>query len=223
MTTQSDEFFELLSNGQMILKEDTHLSAWAKEHNNIVTDPYLFLFLEPHLTDVNCIWDIGANIGDHTRAYLDMGKDVYAFEPNPYAFKCLCHNCPESKNYNLAASSKKGTLSFELLSNVGASRISEKGDIHVSSVQLDSLKLPKPDFIKIDIEGWEMHALSGMKKTIRKYKPKLFIEINHGALSANGHSHLDIINFISEFSYENVITYPIGSTYEDLQLDILVW
>jgi len=215
--------FEMLENGQMILKNDTHLSAWAKEHKNIISDPYLFMFLKPHLNDVDCIWDIGANIGDHTRAYLDMGKTVLAFEPNPLAFECLCHNCPESKNYNLAASSKKGTLMFETLDNVGASRVSKEGGTSVPAAALDKLDLQKPDFIKIDIEGWEVNALHGMKKTIKAHKPKLFIEINHGALAANDHTYIDIIDFIRDGGYKNIITYPLGSTYQDPQLDILAY
>jgi FkbM family methyltransferase len=215
--------FEFLQNGQMILSNDTHLSTWAKEHGNTITDPHLFEFLKQYLDEAQCVWDIGANIGDHTRAYLDMGKTVYAFEPNPLAYECLCHNCPDSHYYSLAANSKEGELTFETLDNVGASCISKNGEIKVKAVKLDTLDLPKPDFIKIDIEGWEVNALIGMKKTINKYKPKLFIEINHGALAKNGHNYTTIIDFVKEAGYENIITYPIGSTYEDPQLDILAY
>lgn len=215
--------FEFLQNGQKILSNDTHLSKWAKEHGTIVTDPYLFAFLQKYLDRVECIWDIGANIGDHTRAYLDMGKNVYAFEPNPLAYECLCHNCPEAHNYNLAANSEFAELTFETLDNVGASRISKNGEIVVKAVELDTLGLPKPDFIKIDVEGWEVHALKGMKQTILANKPILFIEINHGALSQNGHNADDILDFVQSAGYENVITYPINSVISDPQLDILVF
>jgi len=39
--------------------------------------------------------------------------------------------------------------------------------------------LPKPDFIKIDIEGLEYQALLGMPKTVNSYSPQFHIEI-HG-------------------------------------------
>lgn len=215
--------FEFLQNGQMILSNDTHLSTWAKEHHNIITDPYLFKFLKPYLDKAQCVWDIGANIGDHTRAYLDMGKTVYAFEPNPLAYECLCHNCPDSHNYNLAANSKDDELTFETLANVGESRISENGEIKVKAVKLDTLDLPKPDFIKIDVEGWEIHALQGMQDSINTHKPMLFIEINHDALSQNGHTADDILNFVKSAGYKNIITYPINSVISDPQLDILAF
>ena len=43
-------------------------------------------------------------------------------------------------------------------------------------VSIDSLKLPKVDFIKIDIEGMEMEALAGARKTLNKHKPMLLVE-----------------------------------------------
>ena len=41
-------------------------------------------------------------------------------------------------------------------------------------------KLPKPDLIKIDVEGLELDVLLGAKATIEKSKPKLLVEM-HGA------------------------------------------
>jgi FkbM family methyltransferase len=42
--------------------------------------------------------------------------------------------------------------------------------------------LPKPDFVKIDVEGFEMDVLYGMVETIDNYKPDLLIEV-HGEIS----------------------------------------
>jgi hypothetical protein len=43
----------------------------------------------------------------------------------------------------------------------------------------DSLKLNiKPHFIKIDTEGFDEFVLSGLKKTIKKFKPIFLIEYN---------------------------------------------
>jgi hypothetical protein len=39
--------------------------------------------------------------------------------------------------------------------------------------------LPKPDFVKIDVEGLELDVLRGMTQTISDYKPELFVEL-HG-------------------------------------------
>ena len=215
---------EELDNGQWVVAGDTHLGLWAKEHGSIITDPYLFEFLKPHLDDVKTIWDIGANIGDHTRQYLDWGKTVVAIEPNPITFKCLKHNCPEALCLNIAASDIKGELRFEHLDNVGASRVGIDGNISVSAEALDDLiDLPIPDFVKIDVEGWEVNALLGMLKTLKKYKPIIYIEINSGALANNEYTGDDVLSILQDtLGYSNFTYYPEGSVLGDPQFDILV-
>ena len=47
----------------------------------------------------------------------------------------------------------------------------------VETRTLDSYNLPKVDFIKIDVEGWEEQVLEGGMKTILKYRPIMYIEI----------------------------------------------
>lgn len=42
-------------------------------------------------------------------------------------------------------------------------------------------KLPRVDFIKMDIEGAELNALKGAEKTIRSFKPRLAISVYHQA------------------------------------------
>ncbi len=53
----------------------------------------------------------------------------------------------------------------------------------VNTITIDDLvsreKLDKVDFIKMDIEGAEQHALKGAEKTLQKFTPKLAITIYH--------------------------------------------
>ena len=56
-------------------------------------------------------------------------------------------------------------------------KFKDKYEVIVKTKKLDSFDLPKVDFIKIDVEGYEAQVLSGAKKTILKWKPKIYIEI----------------------------------------------
>jgi FkbM family methyltransferase len=44
------------------------------------------------------------------------------------------------------------------------------------AINIDSLKLPRIDFIKIDVEGMEMEALIGAAESVAQSKPALLIE-----------------------------------------------
>ena len=59
--------------------------------------------------------------------------------------------------------------------------------IDVSTMSLDDLieqfALRPPDFIKMDIEGGEVVAVPGMRRTLARFKPTLLIEL-HGRASA---------------------------------------
>jgi FkbM family methyltransferase len=67
------------------------------------------------------------------------------------------------------------------------SQIIAEGHFRELRVNVDTLDdaivahdLPKPDLIKIDIEGMEYAAMLGMSKTLESYSPQLYVEI-HGA------------------------------------------
>lgn len=212
---------EALPNGQWTVAGDTHLGAWAKQHGSIITDPHLFAWLKPRLGGVKVVWDIGANIGDHARAYLDWGMRVVAIEPNPLAFLCLQHNCPEANNVNIAASDEVGELRFTQFENVGASRVTKDGDTTVKAYTLDMLTcLDAPDFVKLDCEGWEVHALRGMIGTLKEHQPIIFVEVNKGALAANGHTRDDIVTLLKEAGYTSFTSYPENVSQDGEQFDL---
>ena len=84
---------------------------------------------------------------------------------------------------------------------------SETGTKNVE-VNIDTLdncfkeyNLPKPDFIKIDIEGLEYDALIGMNEIIKNWKPSLYIEI-HGADYQCKLTNINrIVNYLYKRSY----------------------
>ena len=148
--------------------------------------------------------DCGANIGVHTiewaTAMTGWGS-VIAIEAQERIYYALAgniaiNNCFNAVAMNAAVSSENGILkipapdyltpasfgSLELRPRADSHFIgqavnySDEATVPVQKMALDTLQLPRVDFIKIDIEGMEMEALEGASETIARCRPILLIE-----------------------------------------------
>ena len=161
--------------------------------------------------------DLGANIGSHSillSRLVSEGK-VFSFEPQSLTFSLLQNNlllnlCKNVFAYKFAISDTElKTVSMEVTSYSGASinngevSISQNatnGDLTISK-RLDDLDLPPIKFIKIDIQGSEVGALNGAKKTIARYRPTMFVEIEEQRLRLLGTSSKELIELLLEYNY----------------------
>ncbi len=127
--------------------------------------------------------DCGAYIGDTAAEYIKyVGNpdSLIAIEPDTKTYKRLCKNCEELpfvKCINAAVSNTVGKIPFKS----GGSRSSSiKTDgSEIDCISIDSLKLSRCDYIKMDVEGNESNAINGARETIKSYKPKMFISCYH--------------------------------------------
>lgn len=151
----------------------------------------------------DCVVDIGANVGSHTVALAKAvapGGCVMAFEPQPRVFHLLGANTIINGLTNVrlflaACAAEPGSLWFPELDysqtrNVGAFNIEDMRGAeqkyqatghrigqHVPIVTLDDVyDLPALRLIKVDVEGLELGVLKGAEKTIRRFRPALYVE-----------------------------------------------
>lgn len=132
--------------------------------------------------------DVGANNG-HFSIYLSTRPGfkghVHAFEPIPGTFAALramvdALRCGDTVTcYQAAASDSVGTANMDLGGHAGLASIKEgsvENGIAVPTLTLDSLSLPRVDFIKVDVEGHEINVLKGADQLINSHKPYVFLE-----------------------------------------------
>lgn len=202
---------KILPNNIAVLENDSHISRWVEAHGKLDHDEYSLPIILEHIKEGDYVVDAGAFIGDHTTAYLKaVGPSGYvmAFEPNPEAYRCLLHNCPDAQNVFAGLGEKEDKLRFATGTNMGASHICGIGDKKVDIVTLDSYNLPKLDFLKLDVEGFEIPALKGATKTIFKFKPTMWIEVNRWALERNRESPLSLLTYVTSVLGYEVTAYP---------------
>lgn len=137
-----------------------------------------------HLTENEIILDLGAYDGDTIREFLNVtgGKyeKIIAFEPDAKNFKKLERKTENLSNItllNVGAWDKEETLYFQKKAARGSR--TEKDGIPVEFVSVDGTVKDGVTFIKMDIEGAELKALEGAKKTIMENLPKLYVCAYH--------------------------------------------
>lgn len=185
-----------------------HIQKQIYEHKNFYEINTLG-FIKDNFSNISNIVEVGANIGNHMLYYCSQlqAQTVYCFEPNKINRSVLEKNISLNhlennvKVFDVALGEKSGIgveKSFSL-ANTGMNRIEavDANAIHGISIKpMDDFKFEKIDFIKIDVEGFEVQVLIGAKETILKNKPIIMVEVFE--------DNLAFVNaFMTDLGYEN--------------------
>lgn len=144
--------------------------------------------------------DIGAYIGDTTEYIAKMTggnySKIYCFEPDKKCLDILRKNTEKYENVEIVekgAWNKYEKLLIQEDSEHGASSIGNDTGYEIEVDCIDNCIEENVcvTHIKMDIEGAELQALQGAKRTIQMYKPKLAICVYH-----KNEDILDIPNYI---------------------------
>lgn len=138
-------------------------------------------------------FDIGANIGIYTLySAIARANTVYAFEPHSASYKNLLdsinlNNLNNCFAYGVAISNQINLNSINVKNmheGVADNVVGQRGDYYHGCVEmhLDFLVgrkiIPQPDYIKIDVDGFEDKVIRGSWSTIQQSKSVL-VEIDH--------------------------------------------
>ena len=150
--------------------------------------------------------DIGANVGQHSLFMATQGARVQAFEPYPAVAACLArhvelnqlgdvtlHQVGLAENDELLPfqpplDANQGAGSFQLDDAMTAHNCESlpvvRADDYFRSEEINNIAL-----IKIDVEGFERSALSGMQAILATERPVLVMELSHDTEQAFGSEH----------------------------------
>jgi FkbM family methyltransferase len=171
------------------------------------------------------IFDVGANLGHWTTGMLnrlntdDTQPKIIMFEPQSQCWQAL-HNVVRT-NVELnktAVGSRNGILKFYQGMNSELGSVYERSDfsgvsdkIDVPCITLDSFIEDRDirfiDYIKMDIEGNEMQAIMGARKSLEN---NIIQSISFEFGSANVNSRTFFVDFFELFRGLNFVIYRMG-------------
>ena len=166
-----------------------------------------------YLQKDSIVFDIGANIGQHSIVFSLFSSEVYAFEPNKNVFDQFLDSVKENKinnihleNYGIGEVDETKELYINP-DNVGNSSVFpdikfEHVPIKIKSLDLFVEKLKKVDFVKVDVEGFELDVILGNKNFFEKFRPKIWLEYNPELYHNSKYNITQLNDFIIENKYE---------------------
>jgi FkbM family methyltransferase len=173
-------------------------------------------------------FDIGANVGDYTAALADAGaREIVAFEPVRQTFVELELNVgslPRVKLVHTAVGERDGVVQFDVPA-VASQSILASRDLSIApeakaahqTVSVPICTLDKfvetngiePGFVKIDVEGFELEVIQGMKGLLARKPPAAIqFEFNQHHLKRK-QSLLDFQEVLPGFSFFRIATHSL--------------
>jgi FkbM family methyltransferase len=195
-------------------------------------EPIESYILTSLINEDSIVIDAGANIGFYTlmmSSHVGVKGEVHSFEPVKETFLKLSKNIDLSDGVDRITLNNKGlwhkdeTLTFSLrpdmTNNIGsysAGSIENKvNTVECEVITLDDYilknNIERLDIIKIDIEGAELRAFEGAKKSIEKFRPLILMEVLASACEQFGYSSSDICDFFTDLDYK---FFELATTFE---------
>ena len=141
--------------------------------------------------------DLGAYNGDTLVEFLNETSmqftKLYAIEPDPKNYRKLLRRLymisPSLlEAYNAGAWNEDTTVMFSLRAGRSSHAVPAVGTTGINPARFREVKMLRPDtvlqgaaatYIKYDVEGSELQALEGTRRTIEQFRPKLNVALYH--------------------------------------------
>jgi FkbM family methyltransferase len=137
------------------------------------------------LHDHETFIDAGAYDGRVSKQFIEIVKgnynEIHCFEPDMQSTFNLAETIGDTRLlylYNIVLGNKNGMIGFNH-GNGYLSKVDKKLKDKVKIMKLDSFKYLEPTFIKYHLEGYELEAIKGSIKTIKKYRPIIAVTTYH--------------------------------------------
>src|ERR1700737_2934932 len=165
------------------------------------------------------VFDVGANLGNRSKIFLQLGANVVAFEPQASCGVLLSQMFEKNRRFRLVrkalgpaegsavmfigdshtiSSLSKNWIDATMKSGrFASSRWSGRQEVAVTTLDVAMSTFGFPSFIKIDVEGFEFEVLKGLSRPIETLSIEVVPEYLENAFRC-----LRLLEDLAEFQFQ---------------------
>ena len=197
-----------------------HLFKAATQQHHLALRP----LLATYIAEDGVVIDIGAHAGQFSKLFARLAPKgtVYAFEPSTYARSIMVPALKWNRIGNVSLApvglgespgemtlhtpiKRSGSLGFGTAHLGSGDGSGPRRDERVTLTTLDhfvaSEGLRRLDFIKADVEGWELRALMGGERSLAAFRPVIFAEVDRTWMARAGDRPEDLFGWLADRGY----------------------
>ena len=171
------------------------------------------------------VLDVGSHAGQFTKLFAKIAHrgQVFSIEPGSYALSILRPAISfnrltnvtilavgvgeESDRLTLSTPIKEsGSVGFGLSHfgevNDGRRRVEQSVELTTIDRIVEQYQIERLDFIKADIEGWELRMLHGALATLNRFKPSLMLEVVDRFLARADDTAKELFDYLGQLGYK---------------------
>jgi len=172
--------------------------------------------------DCSLIVDVGSAVGTFSSLFAKCAPNatILSFEPNPYSFKYQARQLhlngllARVKIYNAGLGDTRHMMTFNYDEGARGSMwgrfddsLIKRNNADIEILKLDDvvseLQIKMIDLIKIDIEGYELPALRGMRCICERFRPVILCEMSLTFMVlSSANRYRETIDFINDIEYD---------------------
>src|ERR1035437_8793745 len=182
----------MLARVKTLLRRAPRFYKWAHRHwlrwrvrLGPRPDAVQLCFFSEFVQSGDLVFDVGANVGAKTALFVALGAKVVAFEPQPECARILAKRVSEPSSVcvvPMGLAAESGTLTLNIcseapvLSSFSPDWIKgpfadyesdEQVEVEVTTLDAAIQQFGTPQFVKVDVEGYERSVLRGLSKPVR--------------------------------------------------------
>jgi FkbM family methyltransferase len=172
------------------------------------------------------VFDVGGFEGLVTLYFARTAKQVVCYEPNSRNHARLRENLELNRirnvtvrQYGVGAIRSKSVMTSDpqmaggstLVPSMSRS-IERRSSARHEEIQITTLdediveaRLPEPDFIKVDVEGYELQVLQGARHLLASKHPALYLEMHGETMNEKRANVRDIVDFLNSAGYDSIL------------------